>query len=199
MTASTIFADFNDPGDAPTPPPEPEAPPPADPTASIREEAWTEGYLIARREPPDEDPTAALMARLLTSLHDLGTESAATIETASLAVAGLVVNTVIAVASDEWSATLPGRVRALAERIKPALTVAPEFLLRDTAGIERPFADIAALTRALEDGISGEDVTIKWQRGEATISRSALLADLRDAVLPVSASLVTEQNVRHLS
>jgi hypothetical protein len=197
MTALGIFADFNDSWD--TSRPAPAAPPAVDPTPGIRLEAWTEGYLAARGEPQGADPTAATMASLLTSLHDIGAETATAIEAASLAVAGLVVNTVIAFADAEWSATLPNRVRALADRIKPALTVAPEFVLRDTEGVERRFADIAALTRALDDGISGEDVTIKWQSGEAAISRSVLLEDLRDAVLPLSGGLVNEQNVRQPS
>jgi hypothetical protein len=79
------------------------------------------------------------------------------------------------------------------------LTVEPEFLLRDDSGIERRFGDVASLSRALDDGVVGEDVTIKWQRGEATISRTALLEDLREAVLPLSAGLVNEQNARHPS
>jgi len=51
----------------------------------------------------------------------------------------------------------------------------------------------------LDDGIVGEDVTIRWQRGEAIISRTNLLEDLREAVMPLSAGLVNEQNARHLS
>ena len=120
-------------------------------------------------------------------------------DAASLAVADLLINTVIAVASDDWPAKLFGRVRMIADRIKPALTVAPEFVLRDDGGTERRFGDIASLSRALDEGVVGEDVTIKWQRGEATISREALLEDLREAVIPLSAGLVNEQNARHPS
>jgi hypothetical protein len=71
--------------------------------------------------------------------------------------------------------------------------------LRDDAGLERRFGDISSLSRALDEGIIGEDVTIKWQRGEATISRETLLEDLREAVIPLSAGLVNEQNARQPS
>ena len=101
-------------------------------------------------------------------------------------VADLLVNTVIAVTSDDWSAKLMDRVRLVAERIKPALTVAPEFILRDDRGAIQHFGNISDLSRALEDGTAGEDVTIRWQRGEATISRSALLEDLREAIIPLA-------------
>jgi hypothetical protein len=87
----------------------------------------------------------------------------------------------------------------IADRIKPALVVEPEFVLRDDGGAERRYGDISSLSRALEDGIIGEDVTIRWQRGEASISRKALLEDLREAVIPLSDGLVTEQNARHSS
>lgn len=200
MTAVMIFADFNEPGAMPPPPTcEPESRPSIDPMASLMQEAWTEGYLAGRQEPVAEDPVAHMLARLMTSLHNIGVETDVATETASVAVAGLVVDAVIAVAADEWSATLPGRIRALAERIKPALTVSPEFLLLDTAGTERRFADIATLVQTLSDGVTGQDVTIKWQRGQATTSRSALLEDLRDAVRPLSAGLVNEHTVRDLS
>ena len=101
--------------------------------------------------------------------------------------------------SEDWPAKLLGRVRMIAERVKPALTVAPEFVLRDDGGTERRFADIYSLSRALDEGVVGEDVTIRWYRGEATISRATLLEDLRDAVMSLSASLVNEQDARQLS
>jgi hypothetical protein len=140
-----------------------------------------------------------MTAKLVTSLHELDSRTADAVDAASLAVADLLVNTVIAVASDEWPRKLLSRVRMVADRIKPALTVEPEFLLRDDSGTERRFGDIASLSRALDDGVVGEDVTIKWQRGEATISRTALLEDLREAVIPLSAGLVNEQNARYPS
>jgi hypothetical protein len=101
--------------------------------------------------------------------------------------------------SDDWPVKLLDRVRMIADRIKPALIVEPEFVLRDDGGTERRFGDISTLSRALDEGIVGQDVTIRWQRGEATISRESLLEDLREAVIPLSASLVNEQNARHPS
>jgi hypothetical protein len=50
---------------------------------------------------------------------------------------------------------------------------------------------------ALDGDMAREDVTIKWHRGEATISRTAILEDLRAAIMPLSAGLVNEQNARH--
>ena len=198
MSAALIFVDFNEPTDTPEPaPPQPELPPP-DPVADIRQEAWTEGYLSGCRAAGTEPPEATLMAKLLTGLHALGSEMTAAIDAAALTVAGLLVETIIAAAGDEWSATLSARVHALAQRLKPALAVAPEFLLRDAAGVEHRFADITALTRMLDAGVIAEDVTIAWQRGHATISRSALLEDLRHAVLPLSEGLVNEQPIRYL-
>jgi hypothetical protein len=207
MTTDAMFAvfeDFNDVRDEPPPAPEVEEPAPAfDPIGQIREEAWTAGYLTGRQEPAGDggEPglTSGLTAKLVTSLHELDAKTADAVDAASLAVADLLVTTVIAVASDEWPRKLLSRVRMVADRIKPALTVEPEFLLRDDSGTERRFGDIASLSRALDDGIVGEDVTIKWQRGEATISRTALLEDLREAVSPLSAGLVNEQKARHPS
>jgi hypothetical protein len=203
MTTDAMFAvfeDFNDVRDEPPPPPEVEKPAPAfDPIGQIREEAWTAGYLTGRQEPAGDGAEFGLTAKLVTSLHELDAKTADAVDAASLAVADLLVNTVIAVASDEWPRKLLSRVRMVADRIKPALTVEPEFLLRDDSGTERRFGDIASLSRALDDGVVGEDVTIKWQRGEATISRTALLEDLREAVSPLSAGLVNEQKARHPS
>ena len=67
-------------------------------------------------------------------MHDLGAKAAEAADAASLVVADLLVTTVIAVASDEWPRKLLSRVRMVADRIKPALTVEPEFLLRDDSG-----------------------------------------------------------------
>ncbi len=201
MIATMLFADFNDipEADQGTPPPPPVLQPPADPAADIRQQAWTEGYLTARRAPAGEDPAAVSMARLVSSLDTLRAESAAMAETASLTIASLILDTAIAVADEAWSASLPARVRALIDRIRPALTVAPEFVLREASGVERRFGDIGALTRALDGAIGCEDVTIQWPHGRASIGRDLLLEDLREAVRPLSASLVNEQNSRQPS
>jgi hypothetical protein len=193
-----VFADFNDFRKEPAPPVEEPSRIADGITDQIREEAWTDGYMTGCREPANAADTS-LTARLVTSLHELDSRAAEAIDAASLAVADLLVNTVIAVASEDWPRKLLSRVRMVADRIKPALTVEPEFLLRDDSGTERRFGDIASLSRALDDGVIGEDVTIKWQRGEATISRTSLLEDLREAVIPLSAGLVNEQNARHPS
>lgn len=193
-----VFADFNDPGDEPPPPAE-EDHSAADEIGRVREAAWTDGYLTGRRDPGRGHADRVLTAELLTALHDLDGKTADAVDAASLAVADLLVGAVIAMASDAWPAGLAERVRMVADRVKPALTVAPEFILRDDDGTERLFADIAGLTRAVEDGLSGESVTIRWRRGEATISRTSLLEDLRDAVMPLSAGLVNAQKARHPS
>jgi hypothetical protein len=193
-----VFADFNDHSNDPPLAVE-VALPHFDEIGHIREEAWTEGYLTGRQEPANDSGDSKLTAKLLTSLYEIDAKTEDAVDAASLAVADLLVNTVIAVASEDWPAKLLGRVRMVAERIKPALNVAPEFVMRDDDGIERRFGDISSLSRALDDGIVGEDVTIRWQRGEAIISRTNLLEDLRDAVTPLSAGLVNEQNARHLS
>jgi hypothetical protein len=202
MTAGAmfaVFADFNNHGDDPPPEPIEAEPSHADEIGHIREEAWTEGYLTGRQEPADPSGDGKLTAKLLTSLYELDAKAEDAVDAASLVVADLLVNTVLAVTSQDWSAKLLGRVRMVAERIKPALSVAPEFVMRDDGGIERRFGDISSLSRAFDDGIVGEDVTIRWQRGEAIISRTNLLEDLREAVMPLSAGLVNEQNARHLS
>jgi hypothetical protein len=194
-----VFANFNDQTDEPPPPPVEEAPPVFDETVQIRQEAWTEGYLAGRQEPGNEIADGKLTAKLLTALDDLTAKTTDVVDAASLAVADLLISTVISVVSDDWPAKLLGRVRMIADRVKPALTVAPEFVLRDDGGTERRFADIDSLSRALDEGVVGEDVTIRWHRGEAKISREALLEDLREAVIPLSAGLVNEQIPRHPS
>jgi hypothetical protein len=194
-----VFANFNDQIDEPPAAPVEEAPVAFDETGKIRQEAWTEGYLAGRQEPGHMSADGRLTAKLLTSLHDLTARTAQEVDAASLAVADLLISTVISVVSDDWPAKLLRRVRMIADRIKPALTVAPEFILTDDGGTERRFADIDSLSRALDEGVVGEDVTIRWQRGEATISRAALLEDLREAAIPLSAGLVNEQILRHPS
>ncbi len=191
-----VFADFNDPKDEPAPLPIEEAPVLFDEVEQIREQAWTDGYLTGRQQPAGDIEDRRLAAKLLTAVHGIDVDVTEAVDAASLVVADLLVNTVVAIADGNWASQLAGRVRLVAERIKPALTVMPEFVLRDEAGAERRFADISALTQALEDGLAAEDVTIRWQRGEALISRTRLLQDLREAVLPLSAGLVNEQNAR---
>jgi hypothetical protein len=194
-----VFADFNDHRDEPSPSPVEEGPPAVNEVGQSCEEAWTDGYLTGRQEPAGETGDGKLTAKLLTSLNELDAKTAGAVDAASLAIADLLINTVIAVASDDWTSKLLGRVQVVAARIKPALTVVPEFVLRDDGGTERRFGDISSLSRAFDEGIGGDDVTIRWQRGEATISREALLEDLREAVIPLSAGLVNEQVTRHLS
>jgi hypothetical protein len=168
----------------------------------VHDETWTDGYLTGRQDRGTPNDDLTISAKLVTSVCELQEKAAGAIDAASLAVADLLVNTVIALTEDDWSAGLMDRVRLVADRIKPALTVAPEFVLRDDQGILRSFDDISKLARALETGSVGEDVSIRWQRGEATISRSALLEDLREAIVPLSAGLsanhpVNERNARH--
>lgn len=190
-TIFAVFADFNE-RLMDLAPPLIEAVP--IPEGDGHQEAWTDGYLAGRqgRGAPGDDPN--LNARLITSVSELDEKAAEAIEAASLAVADLLVKTVIAVTADGWSAGLMDRVRLVAGRIEPALTVAPEFILRDDHGSLRRFDSISSLSRVLEDGGAYADVSIRWHRGEATISRSALLADLRQAIVPLSAGLVNAQN-----
>ena len=200
MTTDTpfaVFEDFNEPREDAPPPVVEDVPLLTDESGTIREEAWTDGYMTGRQERDSQPGAPNLTAKLLTSVHDLGSKTAEAVDEASLVVADLLVNTVIQVTADEWPNRLMDRVRMIAGRIKPALTVAPEFVLRDDHGTAQSFGDISELSRALETGTTGEDVTIRWHRGEATISRAALLEDLRAAILPLSAGRVNDQNARH--
>ena len=195
-TAFAVFEDFNDRRQ------EPAAPPPEIELVSfeaideIRATAWTEGYLQGRQQAARHSGDQPLTATLLTSMHDLDATTSEAVGDAALAVADLLVNTVITATSDNWSARLLQRVRMVADRVKPALTVAPQFVLRDQHGTEQHFGDLSDLSRVLQDG-GGEDVTIRWHRGEATISRTALLADLCDAIIPLSAGRADQQNARN--
>ena len=192
-----VFEDFNDPRDEPAAPVPDDEPSPFGDIGEIREQAWTEGYITGRQEAGAHDSDQALTAKLLTSVHDLGSATNAAVDAASLAVADMLVNTVIAVTSDAWSARLLDRVKLVAARIKPALTVAPEFELRDDQGGLHRFVNLTDLSHALGTGTAGEDVTIRWQRGEATISRMAYLDDLREAIIPLSAGRDNEQSARN--
>jgi hypothetical protein len=194
-----VFEDFNDRRDEPDPVPAEDAAPPLGDIGEIRAAAWTEGYLSGRQQAGEPDSDRTLTAKLLTSLHELDATTAATVDAAALAVADMLVDTVISVTSDGWSARLLDRVRLVADRIKPALTVAPQFVLRDDHGTEQHFPDLSDLSRALEAGGGGEDVTIRWHRGEATISRMALLEDLREAIVPLSAGRTHKQNARSVT
>jgi hypothetical protein len=189
-TVFAVFEDFNETRDEPLAPPDEEASVPFDEVGGIRDAAWTEGYITGRQGCGPRSDDSSLTAKLLTSVHELGTTTSRAVDAAALAVADLLVSTVIAATSDGWSARLLDRVRIVAERIKPALTVAPEFVLRDDQGTEQNFGDLLDLSRVLEAGCVGEDVTIRWQRGEATIGRMALLEDLREAIIPLSAGRI---------
>jgi hypothetical protein len=194
-TISAVFEDFNEPCDEPVPPPNEDESQAAAEIGEIRQMAWTEGYLMGCRINSTPSVGQPLAAKLLTSVHDLSRETALAVDAASLAVADLLIQAVIAVTSDDWSAQLMQRVRSVADRIRPALTIAPEYLLRDAHGTEQCFGEMADLARALEAG-TGEDVTIRWQRGEATIDRTAWLDELREAIVPLSGGNVIEQNAR---
>lgn len=199
MTSNTIFAvfeDFNEPRDEPPLLAEDDSVP-FEEVGEIRKASWTEGYLSGRQESGSTgNKQPPLAAKLLTSVHELASETSAAVDAASLVVADLLVKTVIAATSDGWSARLLERVRMVADRIKPALAIAPEFMLRDDQGTEHCFADISDLSRALETGTVGEDVTIRWQRGEAAVNRMAFLEDLREAIIPLSIGRINEQDVR---
>lgn len=201
MATNTIFAvfeNFNEPRDN-----EPVVAPPEDESSAIdqideiRAQAWTEGYLSGRQERGNPSGDQPPTAKLLTSIHELESATAVALDAASLTVADLLVNTVIAVTSDGWSSRLLDRVQLVADRVKPALTIAPEFILRNDHGTEQRFDDISDLSRALDAGSDGQDVTIRWHRGEATISRMALLEDLREAFIPLSAGRINKQNARN--
>ena len=195
-TVFTVFAYYNEPKVARAlPMPEDDAGP-SEEIGLIREEAWTDGYLTGRQALANETAAQTIAAKLLTSLHDLETTAAQEADTTSLAIADLLANMVIAAASDDWSSHLPGRVRMVAERIKPTLSKSPEFTLRDADGVSRSFADLTDLSRAIEANPVVQDVTIRWHWGEAMISRTELLKDLREAIFPLSAGLVNEQNAR---
>jgi hypothetical protein len=199
MTTDMVFAvfeDFNDRREEPEAPPPEDVLVPSDAIGEIREAAWTEGYLRGRQECGSCSGEQPLTATLLTSVHELDATTSEAVGDAALAVADLLVNTVITATSDNWSARLLERVRMVADRVKPALTVAPQFVLRDEQGTEQHFGNISDLSRVLEDG-GGEDVTIRWHRGEATVSRMALLEDLRDALIPLSAGRADQQNARN--
>ena len=198
MTTATffsVFEDFNDQDIAVLAGPEQADPAPAAGVGDLREKAWTDGYMTGRQERVSQDSDPPLAAKMLTLLHELEGKTSEAVDEAALAVADLMVSTVITLTSASWSATLMDRVRTVADRIKPALTVAPEFILRDDRNAMHHFAGISDLSRALED-TTGEDVTIRWQRGEATISRKTLLEDLQEAMIPLSAGLVGRQNAR---
>ena len=189
----TVFEDFNDRREEPPPPAieDPRYSPAA--IEEIRGSAWTEGFLTGRQQAAPPDISLPTAANLLTSLHELGAAASEVVDRAAITVADMLVSTVIAATSESWSTQLLDRVRAVAEQIKPALTVAPEFILRDEQGTEHRFDDISDLSRVLETG--GEDVTIKWHRGEALISRTAFLADLRNAIIP-SVTAGAHPNIR---
>jgi hypothetical protein len=191
-----VFEDFNEPQPERLPAPEEAAPEPAADIGELCSDAWTEGYITACREDDVQDPEQPLTAKLLTSVYDLDARTSEAVDAASLVVADMLVNTVLAVTAEEWSAQLLDRVKMIADRIKPALTVVPEYVLRDEQGAIQHFGNILDLSRALDAGSVGEDVTIRWQRGEATISRTAFLDDIRDAIIPLSAGRVKEQNAR---
>lgn len=190
-----IFQDFNEPAAEMPGSAADDVPAPIGDLGDIRQEAWTDGYLKGRQATGYLSAEQNVTARLLTSLHELDLSASQAVDAASLAVADMLVNSFIATASADWSAQLMDRVRIVADRIKPALTVAPEFVLRDSAGAVRSFDDVTELARVLEAG-GGQDVTIKWLRGEAKISRSALLEDLRDAIIPLTSGLENGQHAR---
>lgn len=198
-TMCSVFTDFNELKDAPRPPLQAveDAPIPFGEIGTIPEDAWTDGYLTGRHECGIRGGHQELAAKLLTAIYELDEKVSEAADAASLSVADLLVDTVLAVASDNWSATLLDRVRVVAKKARPALIVAPKFALRDDRGMEHCFGDLSELRQALEAGSIGEELSVHWQRGEATISRMALSKDLREAIIPILEDRISEQNARH--
>lgn len=178
-TTFAVFEDFNEQTVQPAPAPIEEPPLPS---AEIQTEAWTAGYLTGRSERSTQSADQILAAKLLTSVHELQASTLEASDTNSITVADLLLNTVIAMTSDCWSKGLLQHVRLVADSIKPALTARTEFLMKDDLGTTHCFEDISELSHALEAGSVGEDVSVRWQSGEARLSRAALLHELREAV-----------------
>ena len=165
------------------------------PLENSHEEAWTAGFLAGRREYGPDSDVRSQTAKLVTSVFAMHEQIAASVDAAALAVADLLV---VAVAADDWPVRLVDRLRGISDRIKPALTGAPEYLLSDDGGVEHRFADAFGIEQALSSGDSCESISIRWQRGEATISRSALVEDLRRAIVPLSSGPSNQQHARNL-
>jgi hypothetical protein len=191
-----VFEDFNEIRDEPPPPPSSSIEDMPLLPDDVRSEAWTAGYLTGSAERSAGSSDQKLAAKLLTSIYELNTKVSDAGEAASLAVAELLVNTVIASTSDAWAKRLLERVRQVAVRIRPALTIGVKFLLTDELGDVHCFRDVTEFSRLLEDGGVVKYVSIQWQRGEATMSQVDLLEDIREAIIPLSAGLVAEQHRR---
>jgi hypothetical protein len=199
MTTATmlaVFEDFNEPRNEALAPAAEDPSFAADEVAKIREAAWIDGYMTGRRAGGGQSNDQTSAARLLTSVFDLEARASGEVEAAALMVADLLINSVMAVTSEQWSAGLSQRVQTVVDHIRPALTVAPEFVLHEAGGTLRRFGDISEFSRALDEADIDPDVSIRWQRGAALISREAILEDLREAMAPLSAGLKTEPFTR---
>ncbi len=151
--------------------------------------SWTEGYLFGYRNNDTAIAARNMAASLVTLVSAMNERTPAEVEAASLAVADFLL---LAITSEDWPLRMPGRVKLVAEQLKPALGGTPEYILREEAGILHRFDSLSDLLFAVESGVSSDDVSIRWRRGEATISRSRFLADLRQAISPLQISRTTE-------
>ena len=194
MPAATMFAVFEDFNEFKEKPVEPPAEDISVPSTEQTAETWMDGYLTGYQLGRTASNDQPLSAKLLTSMHDLGADVSRVADAASVAIADLLMNTVIAISTDDWSRRLPDRVRLIADRVRPAVTARTEFLVQDDLGTTRRFEDIAELSRALETGSVSNDVVIQWQGGEALISQTALLKELREVIVPLSAGWIAAEN-----
>jgi hypothetical protein len=189
----TVFEDFNEPRNEPVNLNVADDPHPSEDTHG---EAWTAGFLAGRQERGSDNGERTLTAQLVTSVFAMHKQASTSISAAAIEVANLFI---VAVAADNWPVQLGNRLHMVAERIKPALTGTPEYLLWDNRGIEHRFAETSEIIEALSADNNCERVSIRWKRGEATISRSALVEDIRRAIVPLSSGRSNQQHSRNLT
>jgi len=152
-------------------------------------DSWTEGYLIGRENKNAVINTRNLGATLVTLVSEMNERTPTEIEAASLAVAHFLL---LAIASEDWPLQTLGRVKLIAEQIKPLLDGTSEYILREQTGILHRFDSLSDLFFAVESGVTSDEVSIRWRRGEAIINRSRFLKDLRQAIIPVQISRTAE-------
>ena len=185
-----VFEDFNDGRDKAGPPAIEEKP--AAPPENVSE-SWTEGYLAGYRAGSAANSEQELTAKLLASVYELSLNVSEASEAAALAVADMLINTIVAITSVNWSSCLPDRIRIVSNQIRPAMTLKSEIIIDDSLGDKHRLKDVSELSQILNSELICSDAVIQWQHGEAIISQATLLKDLGEILAPLSAEWIAEK------
>lgn len=193
---------------APEPPPEPEVIEPVFTVAELeaaRAEAWREGHDQARDEAAAASETVARQALAVIAAHigDTKAEAEAIADHAAEAIAHLLLSAFTAAFPALCRHHGEAEIRAVVQRIVPALQSEPKVTIRVAADAEAAVAqelarldpDIAAQAQIVAADLPPGDVRIAWRAGHATRDTARLWQEI-EAILAPAGLLPTKTTLK---